>query len=605
MNPNASHNPAVTASGRASKGIRNRVLLWVTGLVVLVFATGGLGLYEQSKLSNQLVGSLGDGEALTKATHLADATSVEVGRMVGSWQELLLTGHTQDARDEHWSAFQASEAQVMSNLEALRGQFLALGFSPESVDQATAEFAELAPGYRDAYQGFDPATDPTSYRYAQSLADGLSIGAAESIAGLGSFLSDQAGAAASGRVERVRAHASRARNLLLIAMAVAFLYSVLAIASLVKTINGALTRARSAADDAESMGSKAERENELLQGQIVELLDAVANAADGDITVRAPVNEGALGNVADAFNLMMENLEELIGDVKSTVVRVADEVDQIEAAASHAAQGADHQVSSLGDARTSVSKISDQMAQVSSNAEAAVAAAKRAQDSAINGSEAVHNVIQGMDVLRANVQAGAKKIKNLGDRSMEITSIVATIAKISEQTNMLALNAAIEAARAGEHGRGFSVVADEVRRLAERTAAATHEIRDLVSSIQAETTESVAAIEQQTLVVEEESQAVNEAGQALLSIQDVSTQSAALIADISSTAQSQAAGVASVVTTMEGISTIAAESRQGAQSTLEIARTLNEIAEQLGRNVAVFKTGMESASFSSSLSDAA
>ena len=108
--------------------------------------------------------------------------------------------------------------------------------------------------------------------------------------------------------------------------------------------------------------------------------------------------------------------------------------------------------------------------------------------------------MRGMDALRANVQAGAKKIKNLGDRSMEITSIVGTIARISEQTNMLALNAAIEAARAGEHGRGFSVVADEVRQLAERTAAATQEIESLVRAIQTETNESVDAIEQQTEV---------------------------------------------------------------------------------------------------------
>ena len=111
-----------------------------------------------------------------------------------------------------------------------------------------------------------------------------------------------------------------------------------------------------------------------------------------------------------------------------------------------------------------------------------------------------------------NVQAGAKKMKSLGDRSMEITGIVGTISRISEQTNMLALNAAIEAARAGEHGRGFSVVAEEVRKLAERTASATQEIDKLVKAIHSETNETVAAIEQQTQVVEQESQLVSQAG---------------------------------------------------------------------------------------------
>ena len=117
---------------------------------------------------------------------------------------------------------------------------------------------------------------------------------------------------------------------------------------------------------------------------------------------------------------------------------------------------------------------------------------------------------------RQNVQAGAKKMKNLGDRSMEITGIVGTISRISEQTNMLALNAAIEAARAGEHGRGFSVVAEEVRKLAERTADATQEIDKLVKAIHSETNETVAAIEQQTQVVEQESQLVSKAGESLV-----------------------------------------------------------------------------------------
>jgi methyl-accepting chemotaxis protein len=168
-----------------------------------------------------------------------------------------------------------------------------------------------------------------------------------------------------------------------------------------------------------------------------------------------------------------------------------------------------------------------------------VQAANRTQESALAGAESVHNVVQGMEGLRSNVQAGAKKIKNLGDRSMEISGIVGTIAKISEQTNMLALNAAIEAARAGEQGRGFSVVADEVRKLAERTATATQEISNLVAGIQAETAESVAAIEEQTRAVEEEAQIVSKAGEALIKIQGESTHSAELITDITVAAKSQ------------------------------------------------------------------
>ena len=386
----------------------------------------------------------------------------------------------------------------------------------------------------------------------------------------------------------------RSRNAQLLGLGIGLAYAMLAIGVLLRHVNTSLKRSLEIAAEAEKLRAGAMDETAGLQTQILGMLDAVADAADGDITVRAPVSEGALGNVADAFNLMMESLEEILGEVKGTVVEVAGEAAQIEEAASL-----------LGEAAAQVGHISEQMATVSKNAEAAANAARRVQDQALDGSESVQAVVQGMETLRANVQAGAKKIKSLGDRSMEITSIVATIAKISEQTNMLALNAAIEAARAGEHGRGFSVVADEVRRLAERTASATNEIRELVSSIQAETTESVAAIEQQTLVVEEESQMVTVAGQALMSIQDVSTQSAALVADISLTAQSQAEGVRQVVKTMADVNQIAGTAKRGAESTLEIARQLNQIADQLGRNVAVFRTSGSSSPMASRLKGAA
>lgn len=397
----------------------------------------------------------------------------------------------------------------------------------------------------------------------------------------------------------------RSRNAQLLGLGIGLAYAMLAIGVLLRHVNTSLKRSLEIAAEAEKLRAGAMDETAGLQTQILGMLDAVADAADGDITVRAPVSEGALGNVADAFNLMMESLEEILGEVKGTVVEVAGEAAQIEEAAHGTVEGAAEQAGSLGEAAAQVGHISEQMATVSKNAEAAANAARRVQDQALDGSESVQAVVQGMETLRANVQAGAKKIKSLGDRSMEITSIVATIAKISEQTNMLALNAAIEAARAGEHGRGFSVVADEVRRLAERTASATNEIRELVSSIQAETTESVAAIEQQTLVVEEESQMVTVAGQALMSIQDVSTQSAALVADISLTAQSQAEGVRQVVKTMADVNQIAGTAKRGAESTLEIARQLNQIADQLGRNVAVFRTSGSSSPMASRLKGAA
>jgi methyl-accepting chemotaxis protein len=337
--------------------------------------------------------------------------------------------------------------------------------------------------------------------------------------------------------------------------------------------------------------TKVENDNRELQYNITELLRVVASASDGDLTVRAPVSVGALGNVSDAFNSLLESLQELLGVVASQIKVTDAIVSSVKEASNKMATGATHQSNELLNASQLIQRMSADITKVSDGADVAVAAAKRTELSAVEGSKAVEDVIAGMTTLRANVQAGAKKMKNLGDRSMEITGIVSTISRISEQTNMLALNAAIEAARAGEHGRGFAVVAEEVRKLAERTATATRDIDRLVKVIHIETTETVSAIEQQTHVVEQEAEAVGEAGESLRKIHGASSESSAVVIDISSIAREQALRTGTVVTAIGRITSIARETEAGAAGTASTVQRLAQVANDLQRSVAKFKVG--------------
>jgi methyl-accepting chemotaxis protein len=326
-----------------------------------------------------------------------------------------------------------------------------------------------------------------------------------------------------------------------------------------------------------------------IQNDIHQLLRVVADASDGDLTVRAEIGAGALGSVADAFNSLLESLQRVLGRVQSQINSTNEAVAAIRTSSVKMAAGAATQTKEVQSATQLVERMTLEISRVSSSASQAADAAKRTEVSAQEGTKAVQDVISGMGTLRANVQAGAKKMKTLGDRSMEINGIVGTISRISEQTNMLALNAAIEAARAGEHGRGFSVVAEEVRKLAERTASATQEIDKLVKTIHAETNETVEAIEKQTQVVEQESHVVGRAGESLSRIRTVSSESANIVLDISNVARKQAEGTGAVVRVMEQISSIAQATQHGVEGTTATATMLSQLSEELTRSIAQFK----------------
>jgi len=326
-----------------------------------------------------------------------------------------------------------------------------------------------------------------------------------------------------------------------------------------------------------------------LQEGIQQLLRVTSDASDGDLTVRAKVTEGALGNVCDALNLMLENVGDLLKEVQAAANRVASSATEIQASSEQLSQGSVRQAGEIINTTTAVQEMAANIESVSNNATAANEAATRARQAAEAGAKAVEQVVSGMERIRQNVQAGAKKIKRLGERSMEISTIINTISQISAQTDMLALNAAIEAARAGEHGRGFTVVAEEVRKLAERTATATKEIEKLIAGIQAETNESVSAMEQQTAEVEMESKVVAGTGGELARIRESSTQSADLINEINLAAKQQVRGASGVVKAMETVSTIAQQAQAGAGQTKRATESLATLSSELIASMSKFK----------------
>ncbi len=338
---------------------------------------------------------------------------------------------------------------------------------------------------------------------------------------------------------------------------------------------------------------QSETDRDKMQSQVIGLLSVVSTAAEGDLTAKAEVTADALGSVADAFNLMITGLTSLITQASTVAVEVQRSTSEILQSSERMRSGASQQTAQIRNAAEAVNAMSLTTQHMAENAEAATQTSVKATQAAVKGGTAVAETIKGMQRIRATVQSTGKKIKGLGERSLEIGAIIEVISEIATQTNLLALNAAIEAARAGEQGRGFAVVADEVRKLAERAARSTKDITGLIKGIQVETSEAVAVMEEGTREVEEGTKLADQAGAALREIEQIVKQTASLMTDITRAAGDQVKSTEGVVHTMDSISKLTQETTQGVQDTVTTISKLADLTTRLTEAIGRFKTSKE------------
>lgn len=352
---------------------------------------------------------------------------------------------------------------------------------------------------------------------------------------------------------------------------------------------GAIAENFNASSDKISRAVTNQEAQESLQKSVTEFLTVVSQIARGDLTLRGNVTSDALGNVVDSVNYMLDNFSRVLERVRKSAIDVASNANEILLSSEDMSAGATQQDQEITNTSSAVEELTVSMKQVSNNAEASAEAARRALDAAEQGNRAVRDTLEGMQRIRASVQATAKKIKSLGDRSLEISEIINVINDITEQTNLLALNAAIEAARAGEAGRGFAVVADEVRKLAEHSRTATKDIAALIKAIQAETNEAVVVMEEGTKEVEVGAKLADQAGKALEAISSVVRQSAELVQEISLASKQQVRGTEGVANAMQIISNITRQTSQGARQTARTVEHMVKLSEQLNEALSQFR----------------
>ncbi|GHD61970.1 methyl-accepting chemotaxis protein [Jeongeupia chitinilytica] len=332
-----------------------------------------------------------------------------------------------------------------------------------------------------------------------------------------------------------------------------------------------------------------EGENKRNQEAILRLLNEMADLADGDLTVRASVTEDLTGAIADSVNYTIEELRALITEINRATEQVTSATNDAQGVTSGLLAAAERQSNEIADTTGTVEQMVRSIQGVSGNAAESADVAQASLLAAEKGSDAVQNQIKGMNEIREQIQETAKRIKRLGESSQEIGEIVELISDITEQTNVLALNAAIQAAAAGEAGRGFSVVAEEVQRLAERSAEATKQIGAIVKTIQTDTHDAVAAMEVSTQGVVEGAKLSDAAGAALSEIRRVTGELARLIESIAHETEDQTGLAARVNASMRDILAITEQTSTGTQQSAQIVGQLSGLAQDLKDSVSGFK----------------
>ena len=318
--------------------------------------------------------------------------------------------------------------------------------------------------------------------------------------------------------------------------------------------------------------------------------DIAESIANGDLTVDIEARRNdEMGRVVQSLARMQKGLRDIMGEIAQGATELKDAAERIATVSSQSADSASQQSDSASQMATAVEQLTHSISDVSGSAQRANEISARAGQLANDGNQVINKSSDGMERIAETVRQTSKDIGELGERSKEISSIIKTIREIADQTNLLALNAAIEAARAGEQGRGFAVVADEVRSLAERTSKSTDEIAGMIGAIQKGTEQAVLGMESGVKLVDDGVSLAAQAGQSMTSIRKGAEEVLEVVHSISEALKEQSNTSNEVASTIESVARMAQENSEAAIESSAAAEQLTNLSGSLDASVRRFR----------------
>ncbi len=323
---------------------------------------------------------------------------------------------------------------------------------------------------------------------------------------------------------------------------------------------------------------------------VINVVEASREIAEGDLTRRIVVKGGdEMGLMAETLNCMIEKLNSFFASITENITRIKGQSERLSDFSEHMQAGIRQQSSQIEQVASAATEMSQTIIDMAQNASNSSESARNSYDTAQKGMNAVREVVESIQSLAEEIEDASARLQMLGKRSEEIGEILMVIQDIADQTNLLALNAAIEAARAGEQGRGFAVVADEVRKLAEKTAQATDDIAGRIKAIQGETEMTITVMKRSTESFRASVEKANNAGDALNEIVDSSRQVMDMVQRIATATEEQSSAAEQVSQSMEVVAGIVKDNASQVDSLKELSDELLNIANKLSEQISHFK----------------